>query len=78
MDVFFHQYFDIDIIRDNFSFVLEGFGQTVLLSVVSAVLAMSLGLLLALLRQSPGRPMMPVRALAIAYIDVMRGIPSCW
>ena len=75
MDVFFHQYFDIDIIRDDFSFVLEGFGQTVLLSVVSAALAMSLGLLLALLRQSPGRPMMPVRALAIAYIDVMRGIP---
>jgi polar amino acid transport system permease protein len=75
MDVFFRQYFDMDIIRDNFSFVLEGFGQTVLLSVVSAALAMSLGLLIALLRQSPGRPMMPVRALAIAYIDVMRGIP---
>jgi polar amino acid transport system permease protein len=75
MSVFFRQYFDMDIIRDNFSFVLEGFGQTVLLSVVSAALAMSLGLLLALLRQAPGRPMMPVRALAISYIDVMRGIP---
>jgi polar amino acid transport system permease protein len=75
MEVFFRQYFDLDIIRDNFSFVLEGFGQTLLLSVVSAVLAMSLGLVLALLRQSPGRPMMPVRALAITYIDVMRGIP---
>jgi polar amino acid transport system permease protein len=75
MSVFFHQYFDIDIIRDNFSFVLAGFGQTVLLSVVSAVLAMSFGLVLALLRQAPGRPMMPVRGLAITYIDVMRGIP---
>jgi polar amino acid transport system permease protein len=75
MSVFFHQYFDMDIIRDNFSFVLEGFGQTVLLSVVGAALAMSLGLILALLRQAPGRPMMPVRALSIAYIDVMRGIP---
>jgi polar amino acid transport system permease protein len=75
MSVFFHQYFDMNIIRDNFSFVLEGFGQTILLSVVSAALAMSLGLLLALLRQAPGRPMMPVRALAITYIDVMRGIP---
>jgi polar amino acid transport system permease protein len=75
MSVFFHQYFDLDIIRDNFSFVLEGFGQTLLLSIVSAVLAMSWGLVLALLRQSPGRPMMPVRALAITYIDVMRGIP---
>jgi polar amino acid transport system permease protein len=75
MSIFFHQYFDLDIIRDNFSFVLEGFGQTLLLSVLSAALAMTWGLVLALLRQSPGRPMMPVRALAITYIDVMRGIP---
>jgi polar amino acid transport system permease protein len=42
---------------------------------VSAALALSWGLVLALARQSPGRPMMPVRALAISYIDVMRGIP---
>src|ERR671925_1057683 len=75
MDVFFHQYFDFDIIGDNFSFVLEGFGQTLLLSVLSATLAMTWGLVLALMRQSPGRPMLPLRALAIAYIDVMRGIP---
>lgn len=75
MGIFFHQYFDLDIIRDNFSFVLEGFGQTLLLSVVGAAIAMSWGLVLALLRQSPGRPMMPVRALAITYIDVLRGIP---
>jgi polar amino acid transport system permease protein len=75
MSIFFHQYFDLDIIRHNFSFVLEGFGQTILLSLVSAALAMTWGLVLALARQSPGRPMMPVRALAITYIDVMRGIP---
>jgi polar amino acid transport system permease protein len=75
MSIFFRQYFDLDIIRDNFSFVLEGFGQTLLLSVIGGALAMTWGLVLALLRQSPGRPMMPVRGLAIAYIDVMRGIP---
>jgi polar amino acid transport system permease protein len=75
MSIFFHQYFDLDIIRSNFSFVLEGFGQTLLLSIVAGVLAMAWGLVLALLRQSPGRPMMPVRGAAIAYIDVMRGIP---
>jgi polar amino acid transport system permease protein len=75
MSIFFHQYFDLDIIRHNFSFVLEGFGQTLLLSIVAGALAMTWGLVLALLRASPGRPMMPVRGLAIAYIDVMRGIP---
>jgi polar amino acid transport system permease protein len=75
MSVFFHQYFDLDIIRDNFSYVLKGFGQTVELAVVSAVLALTWGLVLALLRASPGRAMRPVRGLAIAYIDVLRGIP---
>jgi polar amino acid transport system permease protein len=75
MSIFFHQYFDLDIIRDNFSFVLQGFGQTLLLSAVGGVLSMTWGLVLALLRASPGRPMMPVRGLTIAYIDVMRGIP---
>jgi polar amino acid transport system permease protein len=75
MGIFFHQYFDLDIIRENFSFVLTGFGQTVLLSVLSAALAMSWGLVLALMRQAPGRPALPIRALAITYIDVMRGIP---
>ncbi len=75
MDVFFHQYFDLDVISDNFDYVLKGFGQTLLLSVVSAVLALTWGLVLALLRASPGRTMLPVRGAAIAYIDVMRGIP---
>jgi polar amino acid transport system permease protein len=75
MSVFFHQYFDLDIMQDNFSYVLKGFGQTVELSIVSAVLALLWGLVLALLRAAPGRKMLPVRGLAIGYIDLMRGIP---
>jgi polar amino acid transport system permease protein len=75
MSVFFHQYFDLDIIRDNFDYVLKGFGQTVELALVSAVLALIWGLVLALLRNSPGRAFLPVRGVAIAYIDLMRGIP---
>jgi polar amino acid transport system permease protein len=75
MSVFFHQYFDLDVIGENFDYVLKGFGQTVELALVSAVLALIWGLVLALLRASPGRPMLPVRGAAIAYIDLMRGIP---
>jgi polar amino acid transport system permease protein len=75
MSVFFHQYFNLDIIRDNFSYVLNGFGQTVQLALVSAALALMWGLVLALLRASPGRKMLPVRGIAIAYIDLFRGIP---
>jgi polar amino acid transport system permease protein len=75
MDVFFRQYFDLDVISDNFSFVLDGFWMTIQLALVSAALALAWGLVLALLRASPGRAMLPVRGLTIAYIDVMRGIP---
>ena len=39
------------------------------------MLALVWGLVLALLRASPGRAMLPLRGLAIAYIDVLRGIP---
>jgi polar amino acid transport system permease protein len=75
MDVFFEQYFDFEIIGDNFDKVLSGFWMTVQLSIISAVLALTWGLVLALLRASPGRTMLPVRGVAIAYIDLMRGIP---
>jgi polar amino acid transport system permease protein len=75
MDVFFDQYFDIGLMRDNFDKVLEGFWLTIQLAVVSAALALIWGLVLALLRAAPGRTMAPVRGLSIAYIDIFRGIP---
>jgi polar amino acid transport system permease protein len=75
MDVFFEQYFDLDIMRDNFDYVLEGFWMTVQLAVVSGILAMVWGLVLALVRAAPGRAMLPLRGLAITYIDVLRGVP---
>jgi polar amino acid transport system permease protein len=75
MDVIIEQYFDLDIISDNFSVVLDGFWQTLLLSIIAGALSLIWGLILALLRQLPGKPLAPVRAVAIGYIDVFRGIP---
>jgi len=75
MDVVRDQYFNLDIMSDNFTFVLKGFGETLELSLLSGALALILGLVLALLRQLPGRAFTPVRFVAIAYIDVMRGVP---
>jgi polar amino acid transport system permease protein len=75
MDVFIEQYFDLDIISDNFSFVLDGFSETVQLSIISGILALVWGLVLALLRRVPGRPLAPVRFVTIAYIDAFRGVP---
>ena len=75
MDVFFEQYFDLDVMSDNFSLVLDGFWETVQLALISAAIALVWGLILALLRQLPGKGAAPVRGLAIAYIDILRGIP---
>jgi polar amino acid transport system permease protein len=75
MDVVFEQYFDFGLMRDEFGFVLDGFWETVQLSLVSGALALLWGLVLALLRQLPGRKFAPLRGLTIAYIDAFRGVP---
>jgi len=75
MDIVLEQYFDLDIITDNFKPVLDGFWFTIKLSIIGGACALIWGLILALLRQLPGRAMAPVRAVTIAYIDIFRGIP---
>lgn len=75
MDFIFEYYFDFGLMADQFDPVIEGFWQTIKLAVISGVLSLIWGLVLAVLRQLPGKPLAPVRWLAIAYIDVFRGIP---
>src|SRR5262245_35090102 len=70
-----NQYFDLSLMGEHFDEVLEGFWITVQLSIISGALGLSWGLILALLRQLPGRALAPIRFLTIAYIDVFRGIP---
>jgi polar amino acid transport system permease protein len=69
------QYFDLSQMSKHFDEVLSGFVITLELSVIAGALALLWGLILSLLRQLPGRALAPVRFLAIAYIDVFRGIP---
>jgi polar amino acid transport system permease protein len=75
MSEFFHQYFDFNFMGEHFGEVLDGFLKNLLVFTVAAVLALAWGLLLALLRQLPGKKFMPLRGLTIAYIDVFRAIP---
>jgi polar amino acid transport system permease protein len=74
-DVFRTQYFDFGLMGDKFAPILDGFWSTLQLSVISGVLSLAWGLVLAVLRQLPGRALAPVRGLTIAYIDIFRGIP---
>jgi polar amino acid transport system permease protein len=71
------QYFDVSVLLDggNLGKVVRGFGYTLLLSMVGGTCALLWALLLAVLRQLPGRALAVVRWLAIAYIDCFRGIP---
>ena len=75
LEIFFEQYFDLEVMRENVGDVLEAFLVTIQLALIGAALALVWGLILALLRLVPGRRLAPVRALSIAYIDLFRGIP---
>ena len=75
MEQFLNNFFDFTIMSDYFGDVLEGFWWTLRLSIIGGVLALIWGLILALLRQLPGKALAPVRWLTIAYIDALRGIP---
>lgn len=75
MDVIRHLFFDFPTVRDNFPDIMAGFSETVQLSLIAGALSLLWGLILALMRQLPGRVFAPVRALTITYIDVFRGIP---
>jgi polar amino acid transport system permease protein len=73
--VFFEQYFDFHIMGEHFGLVFEAFLQNLLIFIVAVIFALLWGLVLALLRQAPGKKFIPIRFLTIAYIDVMRAIP---
>lgn len=75
MSEFFHQYFDFTVMGDHFGEVLDGFLKNLFVFAVAGALALTWGLILALLRQLPGKKFTPVRGLTIAYIDVFRAIP---
>jgi len=75
MNEILNQYWDFGLMAEHFDEVLDGFWITVQLSIVAGVLALAWGLLLAVLRQLPGKPLLPVRLATIAYIDVFRGVP---
>jgi polar amino acid transport system permease protein len=75
MNEIISQYFDLSEMSKHFDQVFDGFVITLELSLIAGALALLWGLILSLLRQLPGRPLLPVRFLTIAYIDVFRGIP---
>jgi polar amino acid transport system permease protein len=72
------QYFDLSVMfdPDNFDKIMAGFWYTIKLSILAGILSLIWGLILAVLRQTPGKLGRLIRWPAIAYIDVFRGIPA--
>lgn len=75
MNEIISQYFDLSEMSKHLGDVLHGFQLTLELWIVAALIALVWGLVVAMLRQLPGRAFLPVRLVTIAYIDVFRGIP---
>jgi polar amino acid transport system permease protein len=68
-------FFNLDIARKSFAPILEGLWLNIRMLIVCAVLALALGLLIAVLRTLRGPVFFPVRALASLYTYTFRGVP---
>jgi polar amino acid transport system permease protein len=73
----FKAYFlDWSIYKDSFPEILSAFWLNVKLFCVAEVIILPAALVLAVLRSLPGPVFFPIRALAIVYADLFRGIPT--
>ena len=69
-------FFNGERFRESFPRVAEAFLVNVKLFCLAEVFILAVGLFLALLRSLPGPVFFPLRALAIVYTDVFRGVPT--
>lgn len=69
------QFFDPEAAVEVWPAVLSGFWLDVKLFLGAEVLILGVGLLVAVVRALRGPAFFPLRALAIGYIDLMRGVP---
>jgi polar amino acid transport system permease protein len=68
--------FKWELIWSSRTALLRGFWWNVKLFLVAEVLVLIWALVVAVVRQLPGRAFFPLRSLAIVYADVFRGVPT--
>jgi polar amino acid transport system permease protein len=69
-------FFNAAEFRKTFPQILSKFGRNVEFFLIGEVFILALALLLAIVRSLPGPVFFPLRAMAIVYADVFRGIPT--
>lgn len=72
----YRTFFDANVIRDNAAAVLRGFWVNVQLFMMAEVLILLLSVVVAVVRELPGKPAAPLRILAAGYTDVFRSLPE--
>ena len=73
----FKAYFlDGEIFRDSFREILDAFWLNVKLFLTAEAFILPAALFVAVLRSLPGPVFFPIRALAIVYADLFRGLPT--
>ena len=55
---------------------MQGFKLNILIFIVAEILVLIWGLIVAIVRRLPGRAAAPLRWLAVAYVDIFRGLPA--
>jgi polar amino acid transport system permease protein len=70
------RFLDGEVFADSFPKILDAFLVNVRLFLVAEVFILVLALAIAVLRSLPGPIFFPIRALAIVYTDLFRGIPT--
>lgn len=75
MGEFLHTFFNFTLMGEKFGGALDAFWMTTRIFLLAGVLSLMWGLVLAVLRQLPGKALSPVRFLTIVYIDFFRGVP---
>jgi polar amino acid transport system permease protein len=69
-------FFDREIFGDSFGEIANAFLLNVKIFCIAEVVILVAALAIAILRSLPGPVLFPIRALAIAYTDLFRGIPT--
>jgi polar amino acid transport system permease protein len=69
-------FFLLPLIGTSFPLILNAFWMNIYIFVVSEVLVLIWGLMVAIARLAPGQAGKPVRLIATCYVDVFRGLPA--
>jgi polar amino acid transport system permease protein len=74
-DIVVERFFDWGHLTASLPGVARGFVENLQLMVIAEVLVLMFGLVLAVIRSLPGPVTLPLRLVAVGYVDLFRGVP---